>query len=139
LSLSRTKLAVGVLALGAAISYLGVAGVRSGWVYYVGVDEYLATSEARSARARIHGIVAASGLRVGEDGQSARFDLRGQTSALPVEYRGPIPEMLAADRQVIVEGSLGPDGVFWADVLLTKCASKYDAQPSEPVERGTAP
>jgi cytochrome c-type biogenesis protein CcmE len=91
-------------------------------------------------------VVSGTGLTLGADGLSVRFDLRGDAARLPVEYRGAIPEMFRVDRQVIVEGRMGDDGVFHADVLLTKCASKYEARQAEstnghagPGERGTAP
>jgi cytochrome c-type biogenesis protein CcmE len=44
-----------------------------------------------------------------------------------VRYRGPVPDLFGAGRQVVVEGTMS-DGVLEADVLLTKCASKYEAR-----------
>ena len=40
------------------------------------------------------------------------------------------------ENYLVVEGLLGPNGVFKADQLLTKCASKYDDHEGS-VERPT--
>jgi cytochrome c-type biogenesis protein CcmE len=45
---------------------------------------------------------------------------------LPVRYNGILPDMFAADRDVIVEGKV-ENGVFHAKTLLTTCPSKYEA------------
>ena len=36
--------------------------------------------------------------------------------------------MFADGREVVVEGTLGEDGVFHANTLLTSCPSKYEAE-----------
>ena len=38
-----------------------------------------------------------------------------------------VPDTFQADREVVVEGTLDESGVFRADTLLTKCASKYES------------
>jgi cytochrome c-type biogenesis protein CcmE len=45
---------------------------------------------------------------------------------LPVRYNGVLPDMFAADRDVIVEGKV-EGGVFHAKTLLTTCPSKYES------------
>jgi cytochrome c-type biogenesis protein CcmE len=45
---------------------------------------------------------------------------------LAVRYNGILPDMFAADRDVIVEGKV-ENGVFHAKTLLTTCPSKYEA------------
>jgi cytochrome c-type biogenesis protein CcmE len=47
---------------------------------------------------------------------------------MPVSYRGTVPDLFKAGADVVVEGKLNAAGTFEADVLLTKCASKYDAK-----------
>ncbi|MBK7404386.1 MAG: cytochrome c maturation protein CcmE [Phycisphaerales bacterium] len=107
-----------------AIVYLGFAGIRSGWVYYVGVDEYAVDAAAHHARSRVFGIVG-DGAESHPAELTARFTLMGTGATLPVEYHGAIPDMFAAGRQVVIEGRMDERGVFVADVLMTKCASKY--------------
>jgi cytochrome c-type biogenesis protein CcmE len=52
---------------------------------------------------------------------------------LPVRYNGILPDMFAADRDVIVEGKV-EGGVFHAKTLLTTCPSKYEADPEDRYE-----
>ena len=142
---SRTKITVGCLILVAAISYLAVAGVKKGWVYFMPVDQFVAQSEFHSRRVRLNGFVAADNLVVSRSGTVADFTLKGEKSTLRVQYKGVIPDMFKAEHEVVVEGQVRGD-VFHADVLMTKCASKYEAgegqaQPVNhpPVQKKQAP
>ncbi len=47
--------------------------------------------------------------------------------ALPVTYRGAVPDIFGPDIEVVVEGKWTPGGVFVADTLLAKCPSKFEA------------
>ena len=51
-------------------------------------------------------------------------------ATLPVRYNGILPDMFAADRDVIVEGKV-EGGVFHAKTLLTTCPSKYESDQYE--------
>lgn len=125
---SRVKLIVGGLIVTAAVSFLAFAGVRDGWVYYVPVDEFVADESLQGSRVRLHGTVGQEDFEASSALLSARFDLLGEKAELRVEYTGVIPDLFQADRDVVVEGRLDDSGVFQADILLTKCASKYEAQ-----------
>jgi len=47
---------------------------------------------------------------------------------MKVIYSGPKPDLLKDEAQAIVTGKVGADGVFYADELLLKCPTKYEAQ-----------
>jgi cytochrome c-type biogenesis protein CcmE len=122
---SRKFWIAGVLLAG-AVSYLAYAGAQQGWVYYVSVDQFTQDKQQQKHRVRLMGHVAAENLQI-ESGQlRARFELASDLHRLPVEYRGSIPDLFKAGADVVVEGKLNSAGIFEADVLLTKCASKYD-------------
>jgi cytochrome c-type biogenesis protein CcmE len=55
-----------------------------------------------------------------------------------VTYKGsePPPDTFKDDSQALAEGSYGRDGVFHANVLQAKCASKY--APAGPQSAGQA-
>jgi cytochrome c-type biogenesis protein CcmE len=74
------------------------------------------------------GRVATDGLVIEAAQMRARFALESHGARLPVNYRGTIPDLFKADVDVVVEGKMNAAGTFDADVLLTKCASKYDAK-----------
>ena len=126
MSAIQKKLLVAGIVLVGAVSYLAYAGMKSGWVYFMEVDQFLADASARSQRIRLHGKVDSSDFRA--EKLDARFNLLGKTQKLAIVYHGVIPDMFQAGRDVVVEGKLDDaSGAFKADVLMTKCASKYEA------------
>ena len=123
----RTKLAVAGVILTGAFAYLAFAGMQKGWVYFVDVEQYAADTQFHNQRVRIHGKVATDGLDTSTALMTAQFNLTGGEASVPVVYRGVIPDLFEAGRDVVVEGKRDAAGVFQADVLMTKCASKYEA------------
>ena len=127
----RTKLITAGVILAAAVGYLAMAGAKSGWVYYLEVDHFLEDNQYHAQRVRLHGKVAADHLQISAAALSANFDLLGKSKSVAVRYQGVIPEMFEPGRDVVVEGRLDPAiNCFRADVLMTKCASKYE--PNSP-------
>lgn len=124
----RNKLIIAGILLMAAVSYLAYAGLKDGWVYHMDVDKYLSTQEPSGQRVRLVGKVAEEGLDSQPAKLLANFTLKGESGSLPVQYRGAVPELFKADVEVIVEGSKDSAGTFHADVMLTKCASKYQSE-----------
>ena len=128
---TRIKLLIAGLIMSAAVIMLAVAGVREGWVYFLPVDEFVESSAHANQRVRLHGKVSEQGFSVERAGLTASFDLVGTKHALRVEYAGVIPEMFDVGRDVVVEGCCDDAGVFHADTLLTKCASKYESSEGQ--------
>ena len=122
----RTKLIVAGIVLVAAIGYLASAGIKSGFVYYLEVDKFLSDVQYRSQRVRLHGKVDTEAFLASSGSLTANFNLMGKSKKLPVVYHGSIPDMFQAGRDVVVEGKINDAGTFQADVLMTKCASKYE-------------
>ncbi|MHC4413768.1 MAG: cytochrome c maturation protein CcmE [Planctomycetota bacterium] len=127
----RLKLAGAGLAIAIAVIFLARSGIREGWVYYLPVDQFISDDSYHDQRVRLHGAVAERNLDVQSAGLTARFDLRGEAHGVRVEYTGVIPDMFKPGNEVVVEGRLDESGVFRADTLLTKCASKYESARGE--------
>jgi cytochrome c-type biogenesis protein CcmE len=123
----KTKLIFAAVVLLGAVGYLASAGMKSGWVYYLEVDKFVSDGQYHSQRVRLHGKVAADDFAANPGSLTANFKLSGHTQAISVVYRGQIPDQFQVGRDVVVEGKLDTTRVFKADVLLTKCASKYEA------------
>jgi cytochrome c-type biogenesis protein CcmE len=121
------KFMFGGVLLAVAIGYLGFASVKSGWVYYVEVDKFVEEAKFHTQRVKLCGTVAEEGMVSNPAGLSASFVLKGQNRSLPVAYRGVVPDLFAAGRDVVVEGKLDAAGTFQSDQMMTKCASKYEA------------
>jgi cytochrome c-type biogenesis protein CcmE len=126
-SLSKKLWIAGVVLVG-AIGYLAYAGAQQGWVYYVSVDKFVSDVQQQKHRVRLMGKVADADLNIEAAQLRAQFIMEANGSKMPVSYRGTIPDLFKAGADVVVEGKLNPAGTFEADVLLTKCASKYDAK-----------
>jgi cytochrome c-type biogenesis protein CcmE len=127
----RTKLILAGLTIVMAVGFLAFAGVREGWVYFLPVDEFVADSSHQFQRVRLHGRVAEANLDIRPADLHAGFDLLGDAASLRVEYAGVIPDLLKGGVDVVVEGCRDSDGVFRADTLLTKCASKYETSDGQ--------
>ncbi len=127
----RTKMLVAGAAITVAVALLAVAGVREGWVYYLPVDDFVSNADYQTKRVRLHGEVSSENLEVDAGLLLANFDLLGEQARVRVSYSGVIPDMFQADREVVVEGQLDDGGVFLADTLMTKCASKYESGDGE--------
>jgi len=126
----RLKLFLGGTIVVAAVAYLAFAGVERGWVYTLGVDQYVGNVEQQGKRIRLCGKVGEEQLDIRKGQLAANFQLKGETAALGVAYKGVVPDMFKAGAEVVVEGQRDSGGVFQADVLITKCASKYEEMPA---------
>jgi len=132
----HTKLALGAIVLAGAAAYLAYLGAATSWRYYVLVDECASSrTELVGQRLRVSGRVAAGSLALAADRSRATFRLCGQHAQVPVTCRGPIPDNLKEDMEVVVEGTLETSGTLRGDKLMTRCASKYEATASR--EAGT--
>jgi cytochrome c-type biogenesis protein CcmE len=124
-----TKLSVGAVLLAGITMYVGYLGALSSWQYYLTVDECVKHSEQFAGRAvRVSGRVAHGSLHVEEDRSRAWFLLQGTNDSMPADCVGPLPDNLAEDIDVVVEGRLADDGAVQGDKLLTRCASKYESR-----------
>src|SRR6476660_7060029 len=119
----KLKISLATIIFSAAVGYLAFAGAQKGWVYTLGVDQFLQNSEQQSQRVRLCGIVAEEPLELHKAQLTAKFALKGQQALLPVTYKGVIPDIFKAGCEVIIEGKRDPAGTFQADLLMTKCAS----------------
>ncbi|MBL8094555.1 MAG: cytochrome c maturation protein CcmE [Anaerolineales bacterium] len=53
-----------------------------------------------------------------------------------VVHNQPMPDLLKNEAQAIVTGTLGEDGVFYAEELLLKCPTRYDEAVPAQAEGG---
>ena len=92
------------------MAYLGGS---SSWQYYLTVDECLAQGPSLlDRRVRVNGSVAPASLRIDGDRASATFSMGGQKGTVSVVCEGPLPDNLAEDVAVVVEGRLEQPGLL---------------------------
>jgi cytochrome c-type biogenesis protein CcmE len=124
----KTKIIAAFIVVAGAATYLAFAGMQEGWVYYVDVDEFVEQTRYHDQRVRICGLVSESDFECLPGHLRATFNVEGTRQSVPVVYSGVIPQQFKPGAQVVIEGQRDDSGVFQASVLMTKCASKYQAE-----------
>ena len=114
-----------------AIAFLTVLWVATGFegneLPYATIEElkHVGFSEA-DKRFRLGGNVQEGSIvRDPQDQLALTFNLKQDDLTLPVSYHRIVPDMFKDGAEVIVEGYL-VEGLFHADNLMTKCASRYE-------------
>lgn len=134
-----TKFLIGSAVIVGAVSWLIFAGVRETGVYYL-------TPSELAQKVSVDSTYLGLGVRVGGArvvpgsvkrdvaSQEIDFKISDGKQVYPVSYHGIVPDTFtgADDIEVIVDGSLGSDGVIRATDVLAKCGSKYEAAAKAP-------
>jgi cytochrome c-type biogenesis protein CcmE len=154
----RAKFLVAGVILLAAIVFLIVTNLTSQQEYFMTVNELMSRQDEIAGRnVRISGVVL--GDTIEYDGETLSFTIANipdsaaeiedegglaevlhqavnDTSSQRVQvvlYNEPKPDLLKHEAQAIVTGSLGDDGVFYADELLLKCPTRYEEAVPEQI------
>ena len=110
----KVRFLVGSLLIVGAIGYLITIGISNTSQYFFTVDELLSqkVSYAGSGLKVKGNVVNGSIQRDPNDYLNVMFSIEEKESSLKVAYQGVTPDMFADGREVVVEGTLGEDGVF---------------------------
>ena len=129
-----------------SLVWLAVGGVKDTKTYYKTISELSQMGPgAQTQRIRVGGDVQPGSIQ--KSGSDVNFILHQGGQTLKVVYRGsdPLPDTFRDNSQALADGRLGPDGVFEASKIQAKCASKYEAKPTQkglsheaPAPRATA-
>lgn len=123
------RILVGIIVIGGGIGYFMYQAMQSSWSYYYSVDDFVANRTAvQSHSLRIAGIVKEGTILRDAKKMNLSFSLTGSDNQILVDYEGTVPDNFAEGGEVVVEGRLNADGIFKADLLMTKCESKYKAK-----------
>jgi cytochrome c-type biogenesis protein CcmE len=120
-----------------ALGYLGYSGFRESMSYYQKIPELYASKDKAYARSlRVEGdVVAGSIVR---EGTKVKFVIADKNTKqeLPVHYVGtdPLPDTFRDYATAVVSGKYGRDGVFTAQSMTAKCASKYEKESAAGVQ-----
>jgi cytochrome c-type biogenesis protein CcmE len=116
-------LGLGLAALGAAAA-LALSALNDTLVFFYSPSEIEAKSPAPGQTIRVGGLVEEGSLARNGDG-SVRFRVTDLKTALPVTYRGVLPDLFREGQGVVAQGTLGPDGAFAASEVLAKHDETY--------------
>ena len=114
-----------ILSMGALL-WLGLSA-PGGFVYYMTVSEFLDQGSIETEGFRVNGKVAEGTIERHPSGESVVFLMFDEGSTMQVSYTGIIPDTFVDNADVVVEGRLERDNVFYASNMLAKCPSKYES------------
>jgi len=120
------------------IAIVGVAVVVAFWIFWVSANpsseqamvKFLSIHElledTDAGRIRMGGLVKEGSIHISKTNmQEVTFQIQEGDTSLLVRYKGTRPDLFKDGAEVIVEG-VYRDSVFEADILQTKCASRYE-------------
>jgi cytochrome c-type biogenesis protein CcmE len=151
-SSNNLRIGIAVAVILGTIGWLAFSGYGASKSYYVTIAELGGLGDkAYKNNLRVEGFVQPGSIE--QSGTHVTFVMNEFESHSPkaahgrvlkVVYKGtePPPDTFKDDSQALAEGTFGRDGVFHANILQAKCASKYaPAQPgAQPgMQPGTAP
>jgi len=128
----KTYVKFGVLAavIIGVLAWLAMGGISDSKTYYKTIAELgQMGDQAKGKRLRVGGDVQAGSIV--RNGSEVSFILHQDAKTLKVVYNGidPLPDTFKDGAQALADGKLGADGVFQANKIQAKCASKYEAKP----------
>jgi cytochrome c-type biogenesis protein CcmE len=131
----QLKFAIGSLVIILTLSYLAYSGYQESRTYYQTVPElYAMKDKAYDLRLQVSGDVVPGSIK--RDGKIVSFVIGQEPQTLRVKYVGkdPLPDTLIDRATAMATGKMGRDGVFVADTMLAKCASKYEKEKAAGVQ-----
>lgn len=115
-------IAVGGLFLAAAATLVFFA-LRDSIVFFYGPSELAARELSAEQTVRLGGLVEEGSVEEGQDGV-LRFRVTDLEAAVPVAYRGPLPDLFREGQGVVAEGHYR-NGVLEAKQILAKHDENY--------------
>ena len=101
-------------------------------VPYVSIEKLLEKQGTwKQDRFRLGGLVEEGSIAYSSDRLHVDFTMFQDDDRLTVRYAGLTPDMFRDGAEVIIEGRID-EGVFLADNLMTKCASRYEVDLTYP-------
>jgi cytochrome c-type biogenesis protein CcmE len=128
--MSHKAARIGITGLVIALAFAGLmySTLSEGTEYYKHVDEVMANpTEWQGKRLQVHGF--AKDVRRARDAFKWRFELHNNGQVIHATYEGIAPDTFKDDAEVVMKGTLQPDGSFVVskDGIMAKCPSKYEA------------
>jgi cytochrome c-type biogenesis protein CcmE len=131
----QLKFVVGSVVIILTLAFLGYSGFQESKAYYLTVTELYAQKDSTyEKRLKVAGdVVPGSIVR---EGKTIKFVISQENNTLPVVYVGTDspPDTFVDRAQAVVEGQYGRDGVFTANKMQAKCASKYEKETAAGVK-----
>ncbi|MFQ5989946.1 MAG: cytochrome c maturation protein CcmE [Candidatus Methylomirabilales bacterium] len=126
MSSRNRRVLIGGLIIIAAITYLIWTGTQQALVYFYTPSELQAQEAVRPGRRiRLGGMVVEGSLNHTPETLRYEFQLTDGGGVIPVRFTGIPPDLFKEGTGAIVEGQMGTDGVFHADLIMAKHNEEY--------------
>jgi cytochrome c-type biogenesis protein CcmE len=121
---------IGAVVILAALSYLVIGGMQDAMVYFYTPSELKAAERDPSGKSiKMGGMVVKGSLQKDLANLTYRFELTDGGATFPVFFKGVPPDLFTEGKGAVVEGRIGADGVFQANMIMAKHAEDYSPHP----------
>jgi cytochrome c-type biogenesis protein CcmE len=127
----RLALVVGGIAVLGVAATLVLSAFKENLVFFYSPSEVIEGKAPQGRSFRIGGLVEPGSLKRFEDGLTVGFVVTDTAKALPVRYKGILPDLFKEGKGVVAQGQL-QNGVFVAREVLAKHDENY--MPPEAAE-----
>ena len=114
---------IGGLAVLGTATALVLMAFQENLVFFFTPSQVAAQEAPQGRTFRIGGMVEKGSVK--RDGIEVRFVVTDTAKAIPVVYRGALPDLFREGKGVVAQGQLGADGVFQAREVLAKHDENY--------------
>jgi cytochrome c-type biogenesis protein CcmE len=122
------RIALTTVVLVGAFTGLLYSTLQDGTEYYKHVDEVM-TDPAQwyGKKLQLHGFVVDKSILRKRDSLDYRFKIQSNGHVVDATYSGIVPDTFKDSSEVVLKGTLGPDGFAVApNGVMAKCPSKYE-------------
>ena len=124
---------IGLTSLVLVMSFGGLlySTLREGTEYYKHVDEVMGQPDGwYGKKLQLHGYVVPDSIVKRKSSLDYRFQVQSNGQMVTASYTGVVPDTFKSDAEVVLKGTLSPDGFHVAaNGVMAKCPSKYEAKP----------
>ncbi len=120
---TKRKLLVGSVVIVLSLAFVAYQGVRSSMVYYLTTTEFSKRTELRYNKIRMAGKVVPGSVE--KSIGLAQFEITDGITPYRVRFAGPLPDLFAEGREVLVEGRVDQQGVLQASQVISTHPPEY--------------
>ena len=113
--------------------------LSEGTEYYKHVDEVMANPQQwHGKKLQLHGFVVEDSILRRRDSLDYKFHVQSNGAVVAARYTGIMPDTFKEGSEVVLKGTLTPDGFHVApDGVMAKCPSKYEPKSGVAGNPGT--
>ncbi|MGE3277268.1 MAG: cytochrome c maturation protein CcmE [Vicinamibacterales bacterium] len=108
--------------------------LSEGTEYYKHVDEVMGQpGDWYGKKLQLHGYIVPNSILVKKSTLEYRFKVQSNGQIVDARYKGIVPDTFKDDAEVVLKGTLAPDGFSVApNGVMAKCPSKYEPKAGAP-------